>query len=296
MSKVPISLFMAPGDEGLKDYLKKVHAYPLLSSEEEHDLVQQWASTQDAKAMERLVSSHLRLVTKIAAGYRGYGMSYADLIAEGNIGILQALKRFDPEKGVRFSTYARWWVQAAIQEYVLRSWSLVKTGTNAAQKKLFFNLRRVKHQLGILDNRTLTPEIVREISEELEVPEKEVLNMNERMTYQDSSLNTKISTDGSSLEWQDWLEDGVESHEDTIIDDDEKVKHKALLNECLGLLTERERDIFIDRRLLEPPKTLEIIADSLHLSKERVRQIEVMAFKKIQDKMVSAAHDKGWFA
>lgn len=295
MSKIPVSLFMAPGEDGLKDYLRKAHAYPLLSSEEEHDLVQKWAATHDDKAMEKLVSSHLRLVTKIAAGYRGYGMPYADLIAEGNIGILQALKRFDPERGVRFSTYARWWVQAAIQEYVLKSWSLVKTGTNAAQKKLFFNLRRMKHQLGILDNKDLNPEIVREISEELDVPEKEVRRMNERMTHKDASLNIKISSDGSSIEWQDWLEDGTESHEETIINADEKKKHEALLNECLASLNARERDIFIDRRLVEPPKTLDTIATKLRLSKERVRQIEVAAFKKLQDKMVVAAHDNGWF-
>lgn len=282
-------------DNGLDGYLRKVHKFPMLEEKEEFMLAKRWRDYQDCEAVVKLVNSHLRLVAKIAAGYRGYGLPFADLIAEGNIGLLQSLDRFNPDMGYRFSTYARWWIQAAIQEHILKSWSLVKMGTSAAQKKLFFNLRRLKSKLGILDDRLIPEAEVKEIAAALEVSEDDVKMMDMRLMRGDASLNAPVGgSDDSHLEWQDWLPADNETHEEKIINADELGKKNKMLEECIHKLNPREFEILKARRLTEPPKKLEELAEMLHVSKERVRQIEVQAFQKLQQSMKQVARKKGW--
>ena len=242
----------------------------------------------DTDAAHKLVTSHLRLVVKIAMGYRGYGLPVTDLISEGNIGIMQAVKKFDPDKGFRLATYAMWWIRASIQEYILRSWSLVKIGTTAAQKKLFFNLRRIKNKISALDDKDLSPTEVEKIANELNVPEKEVISMNRRMIGSDQSLNSPYSDDGHG-EWQDWLADEKPNQEAIFADAEELSVKQSILNESLILLSEREQDIISQRQLRENPKTLEELSKKYKVSRERIRQIEAKAFEKLQKEMCSKA-------
>jgi RNA polymerase sigma-32 factor len=256
----------------------------MLTPEEELSLAHRWRDTQDMEAAHKLVTSHLRLVAKIAMGYRGYGLPVGELISEGNVGMMQAVKRFDPDRGFRLATYAMWWIRAAIQEYILHSWSLVKMGTTAAQKKLFFNLRRLKGQMQAIDDGDLHPEQVAKISRGLDVPEQDVVNMNRRLAAPDHSLNAPMRQD-SEGEWQDWLVDDAESQEQAMADQEEFSGRKALLNSALKSLNERERHILIERRLKENPTTLEDLSQQYNISRERVRQIEVRAFEKLQKAM-----------
>jgi len=256
----------------------------MLTPEEELSLAHRWRDTQDMEAAHKLVTSHLRLVAKIAMGYRGYGLPVGELISEGNVGMMQAVKRFDPDRGFRLATYAMWWIRAAIQEYILHSWSLVKMGTTAAQKKLFFNLRRLKGQMQAIDDGDLHPEQVAKISRVLDVPEQDVVNMNRRLAAPDHSLNAPMRQD-SEGEWQDWLVDDAESQEQAMADQEEFSGRKALLNSALKSLNERERHILIERRLKENPTTLEDLSQQYNISRERVRQIEVRAFEKLQKAM-----------
>jgi RNA polymerase sigma-32 factor len=295
MSHIPVVPAYSISDLGLESYLKKIQQFPMLTEEEEYTHAKKWSETQDPKAVASLLNSHLRLVAKIAFGYRGYGLPMEDLIAEGNMGMLMALKKFDPDKGYRFSTYARWWIQASIQDYILKSWSLVKIGTTAAQKKLFFNLRSLKKQLGIVDEKSLSFDDAKKIAKELDVSETEVIDMDNRLRGGDSSLNAPVqASDPEGAEWQDWLEANSESHEDTIISNDELKKRSEFLKESLQSLSSRELQVLQSRRLTEPPLTLEELSQKLHLSKERVRQIEVQAFKKIRTRMVNLACSHGW--
>lgn len=268
-------------EQNLSRYLQDIRKFPMLSLEEEQDLAQRWVKFEDQKAADKLVTSHLRLVAKIAMGNRGYGLPLADLIAEGNIGMIQAVNRFDPEKGFRVSTYAMWWIRAAIQEYILHSWSMVKMGTTAAQKKLFFNLRRLKGQMKAYEDGDLTPEHVQQVATNLGVSEYEVVNMNRRLSGGDSSLNAPMRMDGEG-EWQDWLEDDSQSQEDTLSDMQELVQRRELLAGAMKGLSDRERLILSERRLKDVPTTLENLSKSFGISRERVRQIEVSAFEKIQ--------------
>jgi len=270
------------GDSDLAQYLKQVHAFPLLENEEEYELAKDWAKNKNHGAREKLINSHLRLVTKIAAGYRGYGLPYGDLIAEGNIGLLMATKKYDPDMGNRFSTYARWWIQASLQEYILRSWSMVRIGTTAAQKKLFFNLNRLKHQLGAHLKKDLSAEDEASIAESLHVSRTEVREMNQRMRGGELSLNQSVSQEDGAAEWMDWLEDPNALQEEDALEKHDDTKRKKLLKKALDALSPRERTILQGRRLEEPPKTLEDLSVILHLSKERVRQIENVAFEKLQ--------------
>ena len=264
-------------------YIHKVRKIPMLTVDEEYQLAKQWREEGDRTAVDKLVASHLKLVNKIAAGYRGYGLPMSDLIAEGNIGMMQAMKHFDPEKGFRLSTYAMWWIKASIQEYVLKSWSLVKIGTTASQKKLFFSLRKTKNKLKIYDDTDLTPEAVTKIAEKLKVKEHEVLQMNARMTSQDHSLNAPLKTgEEGTGEWQDWLADDRLNQEHHVVHLDEMKKRQKLLDDAMQSLNEREQKILIERRLSEPPKTLEALSAVHSISRERVRQIEVKAFDKLQ--------------
>jgi RNA polymerase sigma-32 factor len=275
------------GEGGLTRYLAEIRKFPLLDPQEEYMLAKRWREHQDTEAAHRLVTSHLRLVAKIAMGYRGYGLPIGDVIAEGNIGLMQAVKRFEPERGFRLATYAMWWIRASIQEYILRSWSLVKIGTTAAQKKLFFNLRRVKGQIEALDEGDLRPEHVKSIAKKLGVPEEEVVNMNRRLASPDSSLNAPIAGDTES-EWQDWLTDDTPNQEETLAESEEFDERRTLLSAALHELTERERNILEARRLREEPATLEELSVKYNISRERVRQIEVRAFEKLQEKMKAA--------
>jgi len=268
-------------EQNLSRYLQDIRKFPMLSLEEEQNLSQRWVKFEDQKAADKLITSHLRLVAKIAMGNRGYGLPLADLIAEGNIGMIQAVNRFDPDKGFRVSTYAMWWIRAAIQEYILHSWSMVKMGTTAAQKKLFFNLRRLKGQMKAYEDGDLTPKHVDSIAKNLGVPEYEVVNMNRRLSGGDSSLNAPMRMDGEG-EWQDWLEDGHQSQEDTLSDMQELVQRRELLAGAMKGLSDRERLILSERRLKDVPTTLENLSKSFGISRERVRQIEVCAFEKIQ--------------
>lgn len=272
--------------EDLSFYFRKIKSYPLLEPDEEYQLAQEWYGHQDERAAKKLITSHLRLVVKIASGYRGYGLPMADLIAEGNIGILNALKKFDPSKGFRFSTYAMWWIKASIQEYVLKSWSLVKIGTTAAQKKLFFNLNRVKREISELDDtfQGMTEKDIRTVAKELNVTEAEVKEMEERLRGGDASLNVSFGEEGDA-EWQDWIEHPTPSQEDTAIETDETRKQREILEKCLQYLTPREIIILKARRLKEPPATLEAISQEVGVSKERVRQIEERAFSKLREEM-----------
>lgn len=268
-------------EQNLSRYLQEIRKFPMLTLEEEQTLSQSWAKKGDKAAADRMVTSHLRLVAKIAMGYRGYGLPLAELISEGNVGMMQAVQRFDPDKGFRLSTYAMWWIRAAIQEYILHSWSMVKMGTTAAQKKLFFNLRRLKSQMEAYEEGDLSPEHVEQISKRLGVSEHEVVNMNRRLSGPDSSLNAPVRLDGDG-EWQDWLEDDRDNQEDQLGQFQELIRRRQLLAGAMKGLTERERTILTERRLKETPATLENLSQSYGISRERVRQIEVRAFEKLQ--------------
>ena len=279
------------GEGGLARYLAEIRKFPLLDPQEEYMLAKRWREHQDTEAAHRLVTSHLRLVAKIAMGYRGYGLPINEVIAEGNIGLMQAVKRFEPERGFRLATYAMWWIRAAIQEYILRSWSLVKLGTTAAQKKLFFNLRRVKGQIEALEEGDLRPEQVKTIAHKLGVPEDEVVNMNRRLSSPDSSLNTPLGSDSES-EWQDWLADDTLDQETQLAESEELEERRTLLSTALEELTPRERDILEARRLKDNPVTLEELSVKYDISRERVRQFEVRAFEKLLEKMKAALAHK----
>ncbi len=268
----------------LTRYLQEIRKFPMLTADEELALSKRWRDTEDLEAAHKLVTSHLRLVAKIAMGYRGYGLPIGELISEGNVGMMQAVKRFDPDRGFRLATYAMWWIRAAIQEYILHSWSLVKMGTTAAQKKLFFNLRRLKGQMQAIDDGDLKPEQVTEIARVLAVPEQDVVNMNRRLAAPDNSLNAPVRAD-SEGEWQDWLVDESDSQETELADRQELTGRKALLANALKTLNERERHILIERRLKDEPTTLEDLSQQYAISRERVRQIEVRAFEKLQKAM-----------
>ncbi len=266
---------------GLSHYLAEIQKFPMLEAEEEYMLAKRYVQHEDMQAAQRLVTSHLRLVVKIASKFRGYGLPYAEMISEGNIGLMQAVKRFDPERGFRLSTYAIWWIKAAIQEYILRSWSLVKVGTSLAQKKLFFNLKRLKRQINAADNSDLTPDEVSEIAGELDVSEAEVVAMNRRMIAHDRSLNATVSHD-SDDEWGDFLADDEDSPEVQAVEQQETSHRRSLLHDAMQSLKERERDIFIKRRLNDPAITLEELSQQYSVSRERIRQIENRAFEKVQ--------------
>ena len=268
----------------LTRYLQEIRKFPMLTPEEELSLSKSWRDHEDTAAAHKLVTSHLRLVAKIAMGYRGYGLPVGELISEGNVGMMQAVKRFDPERGFRLATYAMWWIRAAIQEYILHSWSLVKMGTTAAQKKLFFNLRRLKGQMQAIEDGDLKPEHVARIAHVLAVPEQDVVSMNRRLSAPDHSLNAPVRAD-SEGEWQDWLVDESESQETELADREELTGRKALLTGALATLNERERHILIVRRLKDNPTTLEDLSQQYGISRERVRQIEVRAFEKLQKAM-----------
>ncbi len=273
----------------LTRYLQEIRTFPMLKPEEEFMLAKAWTEHGDSDAAHRLVTSHLRLVAKIAMGYRGYGLPVAELISEGNVGMMQAVRRFDPDKGFRLSTYAMWWIRAAIQEYILRSWSLVKIGTTAAQKKLFFNLRRMKGQIQAMEDGDMRPEHVEHIATKLGVKEEEVVSMNRRMTTGDHSLNAPMRIDGEG-EWQDWLVDEEQADQETIFAENEELTNRrALLADAMATLNEREQHILTERRLKDNPKTLEDLSKVYDISRERVRQIEVRAFEKLQKAMRTSA-------
>ena len=276
-----LSLPALSPDSSLSGYLREIRKFPMLEADHEYRLAKRWREDGDVDAAHELVTSHLRLVAKIAMGYRGYGLPLAELISEGNVGLMQAVKRFDPEKGFRLATYAMWWIRAAIQEYILHSWSLVKMGTTAAQKKLFFNLRKLKGQLQAIDEGDLPPETVSEIAKRLDVPEQDVISMNRRLASPDHSLNAPLQQDGDG-EWQDWLVDESDNQEETLGDRQELESRRALLSKAMETLNERERHILVERRLSESPKTLEDLSQEYGISRERVRQIEVRAFEKLQ--------------
>jgi len=285
------SLAVMSPEQGLSRYLTEIRKFPMLTKDEEFMLGKRWAEHQDAEAAHRLVTSHLRLVAKIAMGYRGYGLPIGEVISEGNVGLMQAVKKFDPDKGFRLATYAMWWIRASIQEYILRSWSLVKMGTTAAQKKLFFNLRKAKSQISAFEEGDLRPEHLSAIATKLGVSEEEVTNMNRRLSG-DSSLNAPIRSDGES-EWQDWLaDDNAVSQETALADSEEKSIRMGLLQEAMGELTDREKHILTERRLKDDPVTLEELASQYGVSRERVRQIEVRAFEKLQKAMRAAAEER----
>src|SRR6266852_5163851 len=275
----------------LSRYLQEIRKFPMLAVDEEFMLAKRWRAHSDLEAAHKLVTSHLRLVAKIAMGYRGYGLPLNDLISEGNIGLMQAVKRFDPDRGFRLATYAMWWIRAAIQEYILHSWSLVKMGTTAAQKKLFFNLRKIKGQLQAIEEGDMSPENVKAVAERLQVPEADVISMNRRLASQDHSLNAPLKIDGDG-EWQDWLVDETESQEIALADRQELGKRQKLLSQALSSLNERERHILTQRRLREEPTTLEDLSQEYGISRERVRQIEVRAFEKLQKAIKSAAIER----
>jgi len=273
----------------LTRYLQEIRKFPMLDAEEEYMLAKAWREHGDTEAAHKLVTSHLRLVAKIAMGYRGYGLPIGELISEGNVGMMQAVKRFDPERGFRLATYAMWWIRASIQEYILRSWSLVKIGTTAAQKKLFFNLRRLKGQIQAVDEGDLKPEQVKEIAKRLDVSEEDVISMNQRMTGGDHSLNAPMRIDGDG-EWQDWLVDeDAQDQETTLAEQDEYEQRRALLLEAMDVLNDREKHILTERRLKDNPATLEDLSKIYDISRERVRQIEVRAFEKLQKEMTKQA-------
>ena len=276
------------GSLGLSRYLSEIRKYPMLEPGEEFMLAKRWQQHEDADAAEKLVTSHLRLVARIAMGYRGYGLPIGEVISEGNVGLMQAVKRFEPDKGFRLATYAMWWIRASIQEYILRSWSLVKMGTTAAQKKLFFNLRRTKSQLQALEEGDLKPENVKKIATKLGVTEAEVISMNRRLGG-DASLNAPLRSDSESGEWQDWLVDDSPTQEDRLVEEDEMSRRKAYLSTAMLVLNERERRVFEARRLAEDPATLEDLSTEFGVSRERIRQIEVRAFEKVQKAVVASA-------
>ncbi|TCO72813.1 RNA polymerase sigma factor RpoH [Rhodovulum euryhalinum] len=284
-------------EQGLNRYLQEIRKFPLLEPEEEYMLAKRWVDHQDTEAAHRMVTSHLRLAAKIAMGYRGYGLPQAEVISEANVGLMQAVKRFDPEKGFRLATYAMWWIRAAIQEYILRSWSLVKLGTTSAQKKLFFNLRKAKARIGALEEGDLRPENLARIAHDLNVTEDEVIAMNRRLSGGDASLNAMVGSDGdTSTEWQDWLEDEDADQAEAYAERDELESRRALLVKAMDVLNEREKDILLQRRLQDQPVTLEELSGVYDVSRERIRQIEVRAFEKLQKRMQDLAREKGMLA
>jgi len=282
-------------EQGLNRYLQEIRKFPLLEPEEEYMLAKAWADHQDSEAAHKLVTSHLRLAAKIAMGYRGYGLPQAEVISEANVGLMQAVKRFDPEKGFRLATYAMWWIRASIQEYILRSWSLVKMGTTSAQKKLFFNLRKAKSRIGALEEGDLRPENVAQIANDLNVTEQEVIEMNRRLSGGDASLNATVgSGEGESTsQWQDWLEDEDANQAEAFAESEELDTRRQMLMQAMDVLNEREKDILIERRLRDDPLTLEDLSARYDVSRERIRQIEVRAFEKLQDRMRVLAREKG---
>jgi RNA polymerase sigma-32 factor len=275
-------------DSGLSRYLSEIRKFPMLEPNQEFMLAKAWQQHEDPEAAHQMVTSHLRLVAKIAMGYRGYGLPLSEIISEGNVGLMQAVKRFDPDRGFRLATYAMWWIRAAIQEYILHSWSLVKIGTTAAQKKLFFNLRKVKGQLKAIEDGDLPPETVKEIATRLDVTETDVVDMNRRMSSHDHSLNAPLKVDGEG-EWQDWLVDEGPSQETRLAEDQEFGRRHKLLDRAMAVLNPRERKILVERRLKDEPATLEDLSKEFGISRERVRQIEVRAFEKIQRSIRGAA-------
>ena len=279
------------GEGGLSRYLSEIRKFPLLDPQEEYMLAKRWKEHEDPQAARKLVTSHLRLVAKIAMGYRGYGLPVSEIVAEGNVGLMQAVKRFEPDKGFRLATYAMWWIRAAIQEYILRSWSLVKMGTTAAQKKLFFNLRKAKTKIEAIEEGDMTPEHVATIADQLGVAQDEVVQMNRRLTGPDASLNAPLRSDSES-EWQDWLADDTIDQETRMAEREEMGERHDLLTGALGELTDREREIIQARRLQDDPATLEELSQKYGVSRERVRQIEVRAFEKLQNQMKRALVEK----
>ncbi|TDI61300.1 MAG: RNA polymerase sigma factor RpoH [Alphaproteobacteria bacterium] len=286
MNKLPNLPIISP-EGNLARYLQEIRKFPMLEQEEEYMLAKRWREHDDIEAAHKLVTSHLRLVAKIAMGYRGYGLPVGELISEGNLGMMQAVKRFDPERGFRLATYAMWWIRAAIQEYILHSWSLVKMGTTAAQKKLFFNLRKIKGQMQAIDEGDMPPETVTEIARRLSVTEDDVVSMNRRLSAPDHSLNAPLRDD-SDGEWQDWLVDDSESQETMLAEKEELTNRRQLLADAMESLNERERHILTERRLKDGPTTLEQLSQVYGISRERVRQIEVRAFEKLQKAMKNA--------
>ncbi len=287
MAQLP-SAPVVGSENNLARYLQEIRKFPMLEQDEEYMLAKSWREHGDVDSAHKLVTSHLRLVAKIAMGYRGYGLPLSELISEGNVGMMQAVKRFDPDRGFRLATYAMWWIRAAIQEYILHSWSLVKMGTTAAQKKLFFNLRKLKGQMQAIEDGDLPPETVRKIATELDVPEQDVINMNRRLASPDHSLNAPLRAD-SEGEWQDWLVDEQESQEVRLADQEELGKRRVLLHNAMQHLNDRERRILTARRLRDNPTTLEDLSQEYGISRERVRQIEVRAFEKLQKAIRNAA-------
>ena len=287
-----MNLSLVSPENNLGRYLDHIKKFPMLEAGEEYLLAKDWLEKQDTKAAHKLVTSHLRLVAKIAMGYRGYGLPIADLIAEGNIGMMHAVKKFDPEKGFRLATYAMWWIKAAIQEFVLRSWSQVKIGTTASQKKLFFNLRKIKGKINALEDGDLTPNQVNHIAKTLDVSEDDVVSMNRRMLGGDHSLNSQINRqDGEEAEWQDMLTDERDNQETEYVNHQEKNIRNKMMLEALDYLKPREKDIIIKRRLTENPKTLEDLSQEYKVSRERIRQIETRAFEKLQTVVKSKARE-----
>jgi RNA polymerase sigma-32 factor len=289
MTAISPTLLIAP-EGNLSRYLQDIRKFPMLQPEEEFLLAKQFRDREDIEAANRLVTSHLRLVAKIAMGYRGYGLPVGELISEGNVGMMQAVKRFDPDRGFRLATYAMWWIRAAIQEYILHSWSLVKMGTTASQKKLFFNLRKLKGQMQAIEEGDLSPESVSKIAIQLDVPEDDVVSMNRRLASPDHSLNAPVRADGEG-EWQDWLVDEHDDQETELAEREEMGQRREMLSRALESLNARERHILTQRRLQEEPVTLEDLSQHYGISRERVRQIEVRAFEKLQKSIQGAADD-----
>ncbi|WGH77601.1 RNA polymerase sigma factor RpoH [Jannaschia ovalis] len=281
-------------EQGLNRYLQEIRKFPMLEPEEEYMLAKRWVEEGDTEAAHKMVTSHLRLAAKIAMGYRGYGLPQAEVISEANVGLMQAVKKFDPEKGFRLATYAMWWIRAAIQEYVLRSWSMVKLGTTSAQKKLFFNLRKAKNRIGALEEGDLRPENVQRIAHDLGVTEAEVTSMNRRMSGGDASLNVMVGSDGdSSTQWQDWLADDDADQAEDYAERDEYQTRIGMMAEAMDVLNDREKDILTQRRLNEETVTLEDLSAKYKVSRERIRQIEVRAFEKLSKRVRELAREKG---
>lgn len=281
-------------EQGLNRYMQEIRKFPMLEPDEEFMLAKRWAEDEDTEAAHKLVTSHLRLAAKIAMGYRGYGLPQSEVISEANVGLMQAVKKFDPDKGFRLATYAMWWIRASIQEYVLRSWSLVKLGTTSAQKKLFFNLRKAKSRIGALEDGDLHPENVERIANDLGVTEQEVVSMNRRLSGGDASLNAMVGSDGeSATQWQDWLEDEDANTAEDYEAKDEMTARRELLAEAMDVLNDREKDILMQRRLSEETITLEDLSSQYDVSRERIRQIEVRAFEKLQKRMQNLAKERG---
>ena len=277
-------------DGSLSDYLNEIKKFPMLTPEEEFMLAKAWVDHDDRKSAHRLVTSHLRLAAKIALGYRGYGLPINEVVSEANVGLMQAVKRFDPDKGFRLATYAMWWIKASIQEYILRSWSLVKMGTTSAQKKLFFNLRKAKNRIGVMEDGELHPDNVKSIAENLNVSQDEVISMNRRMGGGDASLNVLVNNNNEgTLEWQDWIEDEDSDHASKFADKQELDSRRILLKSALTTLNQRECEILTKRKLIDDPLTLEELSNEYNVSRERIRQIEVRAFEKLQKKMFELA-------